>query len=144
LTQEVFIRLLDVLPAYDPGRASLKTWILSVSKNVAIDHYRKKRFQLLFADKLLKRMPASEGVPEAVLDAKEQERLIEETLQRLKPQYRMVIILRCIKGYSIKETAEILECSEAKVKVDYHRGLKILQEKLRFPSKGGCLNELVT
>lgn len=144
LTQEVFIRLLHVLSAYDGTKAGMKTWILSVAKNVAVDYYRKRKLSLLFTEKWLKRLPASEGLPEASLDAKEQERLIDELLQRLKPQYRMVIILRCIKGYSIKETAEILQCSEAKVKVDYHRGIKTLQAKLRIPAKGGWLNELVT
>ncbi|WP_126426929.1 RNA polymerase sigma factor [Brevibacillus marinus] len=144
LTQDVFMRLLRSLSTYDCTKAGLKTWILSVAKNVAVDHYRKRKLSLLFTEKGLKKLPASDGIPEASLDAKEQERLIERLLQRLKPQYRMVIILRCIKGYSIRETAEILECSEAKVKVNYHRGIKQLQEKVRLPTEGGWLHELVT
>ena len=44
--------------------------------------------------------------------------------------YRAVVILRGINESSIKETAEILECTETKVKVDYHRALGILKKKL--------------
>lgn len=143
LTQEVFIRLLHALPHFDGVRASLKTWILSIAKHVAVDQHRKKKFQLLFADKWMKRLPATTGLPDVEFEAKEEEQLIEEALQRLKPQYRMVIILRCIKGYSIKETADILECTEAKVKVDYHRAIKMLQQKFHVSGKGGWLHELV-
>ncbi|MDA6131257.1 hypothetical protein OSK38_28320, partial [Escherichia coli] len=49
---------------------------------------------------------------------------------RLKPGFKAVVILRAINEFSIKETSEILNCSESKVKVDYHRALKILKCKL--------------
>lgn len=143
LTQEVFIRLLHALPNHNGSRSSLKTWILSIAKHIAIDHYRKQKIKLFFAEGWLKQLPASDGLPEVELNHKEVGKMIEQAIHKLKPQYRMVIILRCIKGYSIRETAEILECTEAKVKVDYHRAIKMLQEKLRIPGMGGWLHELV-
>lgn len=42
LTQDVFIRVLNNLSNFNTG--NLKTWIFSIAKHVAIDHYRKKRF----------------------------------------------------------------------------------------------------
>lgn len=143
LTQEVFIRLLRALPQYDSTRSGIKTWIMSIAKHTAVDHYRKRKLKYLFMDKWIKTLPTSDGLPEAILDAKEEKKRVEEALHKLKPQYRMVMILRCIKGYTIKETAEVLECSEAKVKVDYHRAIKMLQQKLRLPREGGWLHELV-
>ena len=41
LTQEVFIRVLKSLPKFNSDYP-LNTWILSIAKHVAIDHYRKR------------------------------------------------------------------------------------------------------
>jgi len=43
LTQEVFLRVLNNL-SKNQIIISPKTWILSIAKHVAIDHYRKRRF----------------------------------------------------------------------------------------------------
>lgn len=143
LTQEVFIRVLGSLSRYDADKANKKTWIMTIAKYTAVDQYRKRKIQTLFMDKWLRRLPTMDGLPEEALDEQEEERLIEKALGQLKPSFRMVMILRCIKGYSVKETAEILECSEAKVKVDYHRAVKSLQKALGSTSKGRWLHELV-
>lgn len=57
-------------------------------------------------------------------------RLVHAAISKLKPNFRAVVILRGINEFSIKETAEVLNCSESKVKVDYHRALKILRKRL--------------
>lgn len=49
LTQEVFIRVLNNL-ANLKSLINVKTWIFSIAKHVAIDHYRKKKFASLFTD----------------------------------------------------------------------------------------------
>lgn len=142
LTQEVFTSLLRSLPSYD-GRVVIKTWLFSIAKYIAIDYYRKQKLKLFFSEKLLRNIVTTEGVPEAELAHKEELVELKKALQKLKPSYRMVIILRSIKGYSIKETAELLAISEAKVKVDYHRGLKQLQRNMTEPKEGGWQNEFV-
>ncbi|TCP55526.1 RNA polymerase sigma (SigX) subunit [Tumebacillus sp. BK434] len=142
LTQEVFLRLLKSLQTFD-HRSTLKTWILSVAKHVALDHYRKKRLTSWFPDLLLHRLQAQDGLPEELLSTKEERRELMQAITRLKPAYRSVIILRAIKELSIKETAEILGCKESKVKVDYHRALKLLQQTLSTTPEGGlhCVPE---
>ncbi|MEJ8548382.1 RNA polymerase sigma factor [Brevibacillus borstelensis] len=142
LTQEVFIRVVKALPKFD-GRVAIKTWLFSIAKHIAIDHYRKRKLQELVTDNWLFRLTAKDGLPEVELDYKEGMRELKKALQKLKPQYRMVVILRSIEGYNIKETAELLDISETKVKVDYHRALKKLQGYLTESVKGGIQNELV-
>ncbi|WP_326929582.1 RNA polymerase sigma factor [Bacillus sp. m3-13] len=61
--------------------------------------------------------------------------LVHDAISKLKPSYRAVVILRGINEFSIKETSDILKCSESKVKVDYHRALKILKNKLHFATE---------
>jgi len=139
LTQEVFSRLLKAWPQYD-GRVAMKTWLFSIAKHVAIDHYRKMKWQRLFSDIWLIRMMTKEGLPEPELEMKEEMRLIKEALQRLKPHLRIVVILRYIEEYSVKETAELLSIPETKVRVDCHRALQSLKKMLGQSIEGGIIN----
>lgn len=141
LTQETFIRVVHGLSEF-AGRSQLKTWILAIAKNVAREWARKNRLSLLFAEVFLGSVPAREGLPEPELESKENYQHIHAALQKLKPQYRMVFILRLIEEYSVKETAEILDCTETKVKVDYHRAIKKLQSELEPIMGGGWANGL--
>lgn len=139
ITQEVFIRVLQALPRFD-GRVQMKTWLFSIAKHVAIDQYRRKKFQRILADIWFHDIPAKDGLPEEAIMEKEQDRQLRDAILKLPPKYRMVVILRSIEECSIKETAEILGVSEAKVKVDYHRAIKLIQKKIAEEDlKGGSV-----
>lgn len=139
LTQEVFIRVLKSLQRYN-SQSSMKTWILSISKHVAIDYLRRKKFYSLFKDGFFNGLHSPEKGPMEMLEAKNKSEFIQVAISSLKPSYRAILILRGINEFSIKETAEILNCSEAKVKVNYHRALKKLQEKLKFQGEEALEN----
>jgi len=131
LTQEVFICVLNNL-ANLKSLINLKTWIFSIAKHVAIDHYRKRKFTSLFTDGFFKQIISSQEEPNEIIEQNEVKRQVHQAISKLRPHYRAVVILRGINEFSIKETSEILKCSEAKVKVDYHRALKELKQKLSF------------
>jgi RNA polymerase sigma-70 factor, ECF subfamily len=131
LTQEVFIRVLNNMS--DLSRVSnLKTWIFSIAKHVAIDHYRKKRFSLIFSEGFFKQLVSTDKKLNELMEHNEMKQTVHNAISKLKPNFRAVIILRGINECSIKETSEILQCSESKVKVDYHRALKELKKKLNL------------
>lgn len=134
LTQEVFIKVLKAFPAFQ-NRSTLKTWILSIAKHTGIDYHRRKKL-IHFSSQLLRILPSKNGLPEQALEEKEERARLAESLRKLGPKYRMVIILRSGNGLSVRETAEILGWSESKVKVSYHRALKQLREDLLFVSEG--------
>lgn len=131
LTQEVFIRVLKNLPNFK-SRNNLKTWIFSIAKHVAVDHYRKKRFASIFKEGFFNQFKSNDKMPEEELEISEMKKVVHGAISKLKPHYRAVIILRGINEFSIRETSEILQCSESKVKVDYHRALKDLKRKLNI------------
>lgn len=137
MTQEVFIRVLKNLSKYNYS-ASLKTWIFSIAKHVAIDHYRKTRFTYILKEGFFKQLISNEKGPIEYAEQNEFKNYVHETISKIKPNYRMVLILRGINEFSIKETAQILNYSEAKVKVVYHRALKELEQKLN-----GDLGEVI-
>lgn len=131
ITQEVFMRLLVSQSRFNK-QCTLKTWILSIAKHAAIDYQRKKRLYSLFKESFFNQIVSTGKMPQEVLEDNENKKLLQQAIQSLKPSYRSVVILRGINELSIKETAEILECKEAKVKVDYHRAIKTLKKKLNL------------
>lgn len=140
LTQETFIKVIKRLESYKQ-QAKLKTWILSIAKNTAIDYYRRKKLIQFIPDLFSNQMKAKNHLPEQELEIKESWLEVENAMITLKPAYRNVLILRGIQEFSIKETAEILQCSENKVRVDYHRALKELNNKITTDERRLLLNE---
>ncbi|MFI8684856.1 RNA polymerase sigma factor [Rossellomorea sp. NPDC077527] len=134
LTQEVFIRVLHHFSRYN-HQSSIKTWILSIAKHVAIDHYRKKKFVSIFKEGFFKRLVAPGRQPIEELEEKELQAKVHDAIARLKPEYRSIVILRGINELSVKETSDILQCSQSKVKVSYHRALKELKKKLNVEAE---------
>ncbi|MEJ8547431.1 RNA polymerase sigma factor [Brevibacillus borstelensis] len=130
LTQEVFIRAMEALKRYEE-RSSMKTWILGIAKHVAIDHARKQKIRSWFGLEKVQDITSRIGYPETEIQAKEEREQLREAMLKLKPKFRNVVIFRGLKELSIKETAEILGCSEAKVRVDYHRAVKELKGHLQ-------------
>lgn len=128
LTQETFFKAYKKFHTFN-HKSSEKTWLFSIAHNVTVDYIRKQKpiqffkewFQPQIDDKL---------DPENVVTVKESSREIHEALSSLKQSHREVIILRKIKGFSTSETAEILNCSESKVKSLLHRGMISLEKKL--------------
>ncbi|ADU31386.1 RNA polymerase sigma factor [Evansella cellulosilytica] len=142
LTQEVFIRLFKSISKFK-GESELKTFIFSIARNVAVDHYRKIKRRMILGDLFLNFVPSNNKSTEEIVEHKESISKVYNYLQELKPSYRMIVILRGINEFSIKETATILNCSETNIKVSYHRALKLLRQKMvtEGDSKGeGWLN----
>ena len=131
LTHEVFIRVLKSLANFNRDY-NLKTWIFSIAKHVAVDHYRKKRFLSIFKEGYFTQLESNGKKPHEEVEMTEMKQYVHEAVSKLKPQFRAVVILRGINEFSVKETAEILQCSESKVKVDYHRALKDLKRRMNI------------
>ncbi|MEH7440623.1 RNA polymerase sigma factor [Neobacillus drentensis] len=135
LTQDTFIK---VLKSYDSFRqqSSLKTWILSIARRTAIDHYRKKKMISILPSILTDMRKSEAYIPEEEMVHNHDWGVLQKALIQLKPDYRNVIILRGLKEYSIKETAEVLGWKESKVKVDYHRAIKLLKKYVNNSNEG--------
>lgn len=135
LTQDTFIK---VMRNYEGFRqqSSLKTWILTIAKRTAIDHYRKKKIISILPSILDNTRKSEDFIPEDQVDHHENWALLQKALLKLKPDYRNVVILRGLKEYSVKETAEILDWKESKVKVDYHRAVKLMKKYLNKSNEG--------
>ncbi|MGH2317577.1 RNA polymerase sigma factor SigX [Planococcus sp. SE5232] len=133
LMHEVYIR---VFRAYDrfEGKSSEKTWLFSIAKNVAIDHFRKtavrKKHSMEFFDWETQQLVSSDRIPEEVSLLNEDKILLYKALDTCTGDQKMVIIMRFFQDLSIAETADVLGWTEGKVKTTQHRAIKSLREKL--------------
>ncbi|MFS0861984.1 RNA polymerase sigma factor [Fredinandcohnia sp. 179-A 10B2 NHS] len=130
ITQEVFIKAIrNRKQLKDDTRA--KYWLLSIARHTAIDHMRKKKLKLRLPD-LIEKLTTHEkeqSIDDHIL-LKEKWEEIQNALLHIKPHYRSLLILRGIQEMTIKETAEILGCTELKVRVDFFRAVKVLKREL--------------
>lgn len=133
LTQEIFARVYEQLENFD-GRAEFATWFYRLAVNCALNYCRRERWW--------RRASASLDDAEALSvesgDARTDDRLQSEQVQArvrkalasLKPQARVLVVLREIEGMSYDEIAERLECSPGSVASGLSRARLLLARKL--------------
>lgn len=130
LVQEVYIRVMGAYRKFE-GKSSEKTWLFSIAKNVAIDHFRKhKNWKQRLYEKFdwdQQQVRDSAPLPEEITIQNEDVKLLYECLDMCKENHRIVLIMRFINSLSIAETAEALSWTESKVKTTQHRALKSLR-----------------
>jgi RNA polymerase sigma-70 factor, ECF subfamily len=139
LAQEVYIRVLKSYQHFE-GKSSEKTWLFSIAKNVAIDHFRKqKNWKNRIAEKFdwnRQDLKTEEALPEEIALANEEVWLLYDCLKKCSTDYRLVIITRYLQQLSIVETAEVLGWSESKVKTTQHRAIKLLRKEMSRRLRG--------
>jgi RNA polymerase sigma-70 factor (ECF subfamily) len=139
LAQEIFLKLYKSLDTFD-RRANFQTWLISVSRNLCIDHYRSVRKERETIDRDVDAAdlaPASSDVgPYAALEHSDRRALLRHALDGLAPTLRSAVMLRDIHELSYQEIAERLDLPEGTVKSRINRGrlelarqLKRLQDK---------------
>ncbi|WP_240793361.1 RNA polymerase sigma factor [Psychrobacillus vulpis] len=124
LTQEVFIRFVNLGDVHRTP-AEIQGWLRKTARNIAFDYLRRKRL-IKFTPFLV----IHEKADEHPFFGMEEVRELYDALGKLKPSYREVIIWRKIEELSIKETAEILNWNEEKVKNTLKRAMQALRLKM--------------
>ena len=139
LTQDIFLKIFKALKTFD-RRANFQTWIISISRNLCIDHYRsvRKERQTIARDvDTADLQPAtSERGPYAAAEHQDLRTLLRQALQTLPNTLRTAVILRDLQELSYQEIADKLGLPEGTVKSRINRGrlelgrqLKRLQDK---------------
>ena len=142
--QETFIRFYKSLDRFR-GDSSVGTYLTRIAINLSLNELKRRgRRDKFFYSKpgsrkdkdILDRLPAKNPGNHR----QEIEEIVQQGIRRLKPQYRAVIVLRLIRGYSTIETAEILNLPKGTVLSRLSRAQKKLREILK-PFSGGntCL-----
>ena len=120
LVQDIFLHALRKLPALR-DRAAFGPWIAMIARNRAMDFHRQSRETVEVTEDL--RSTDSSG-------AKAREML--DIIRALPDAYRETLVLRLVEGMTGPEIATRTGLTPASVRVNLHRGMKLLREKLGF------------
>lgn len=120
LVQDIFLHALRKLNTLrDPN--AFGPWIGMIARNRAMDFHRKSRETVEVTDDL-KSSDATETKAAEIL----------EIIRTLPDAYRETLVLRLVEGMTGPEIADRTGLTPASVRVNLHRGMKLLRQKLGF------------
>ncbi len=130
ITIKTFSKAFDKIHLYNE-RYNFKTWLISISKNIFLDHLRKQRAEVISINK-------KESEAYKIFDetpSPEDQLIIEQNLAQLldyikllKPRYQEIINLRYFREMSYKEMANTLNEPMSNIKVKLLRAKKLLAQ----------------
>jgi RNA polymerase sigma-70 factor (ECF subfamily) len=153
LVQETFLKAYRAYDTFEEG-TNLKAWLYRILTNTFINNYRREtrrpqetdlgELEDLYLFRRLSRetsATSSTSAEEQLLEGLVEED-IKEAIESLPENFRMVVLLADLEGFSYKEIADILEIPIGTVMSRLHRGRKALQVALwDFATKRGLVGE---
>lgn len=144
VAQDIFIKIYESLP-YFKFRCSLATWISRIAYLTCLNYLRRRksrpqdsleyRIGIAEIEKLV--TPATGGcgpdavqTPHEMMCRREIETIVRESLSRLPPNYRVIIALHYLDGFSIPELSKALDMPTGTIKSHLFRARAMLKEDL--------------
>jgi RNA polymerase sigma factor (sigma-70 family) len=106
VAQEAFVRAWRHAGAYDARRGSVTTWLLAITRNLAVDALRASRSTPTADDVLEAQLPPSRDVPAESSVAADELRRVAAALARLPEEQRRALLLVRLRGYTAADVAE--------------------------------------
>lgn len=114
------------------GDSSVKTWLVRIARNTAIDTQRRQKERLTPGGRVPDTVDDTAGADtERVAQGRAALSDLSSALDQLDELSRTIIVLREVNGMAYADIAEALEVSEATVKTRLMRARRALQESLR-------------
>lgn len=137
LMQDVHLIAYTQLSKFE-ARSSYKTWISRIMINKCLYKLKYGYFKNEYPSELVRElnnesMPAylKGNTTEDTLSNRELSAVLENSIHHLPLMYRTVFVLREVEGFSVAETAELLNISQTNVKVRLNRAKSLLQKEIQ-------------
>jgi len=133
LTQEIFLKIYRSLGTFDREAAFLP-WLIRVSKNMCVDHYRKRRRERLLVHgnwEKITNVACTRSNPYQKTFNRERREILLRALEKIQPDLKAVVILRDLQGLTYQEISESLGLAEGTVKSRLNRGRLELAKFIR-------------
>ena len=138
LAQDVFIQAFRKISSFR-GDADFGTWLHRIAINLWINQLRKTtRLSVVSYDEpvctsdgeMSRELTTEENSPQDFVEASERTLIVQAALAKLPEEFKVVVILRDLEGYSYEEISDMLSCSLGTVKSRISRGRRLLRKIL--------------
>lgn len=135
LVQEIFIKILRRLDRFE-GRAALFTWIYEVTVNHCRDELRRRKRRRWFSlqalpQTVVENIPLDEKPVTDRIENDELEQRLHREINKLKPKYRELIVLRDLEELSYEDIAQVCQIDVKLVKSRLYEARRILAQNMR-------------
>lgn len=137
--QEVLLKSVPNLPKFDSPKA-LMVWLYKVAKNRCLMSRRRSKFAPKEALSLEELMPDrrqleklsgnADGTPETSLMRRENAKRLREAVQKLPPDYRLILVLHDMEDLADTDIAEITGLRPGTIRVRLHRARLFVRKEL--------------
>ena len=134
LTQDTFLRAFSHIGSYDPGRASLSTWLCRIAYRLTLDFLKRRRpFVVSMEDTEVWQTDISDEQLEAELSTGNEERIqrLELLIDDLPPDERMLLMLYYFEDRSLDECSYIMDATSHALANRLYRIRKKLYKQLQ-------------
>jgi RNA polymerase sigma-70 factor (ECF subfamily) len=139
LSQDAFVKAFTRLETYRPEQGKFSNWLFKIAHNTSLDHLRRGTLDTVPLEP--REDDEGAGLHGVVADTRQTSPLeaavagdlaeaVDEALDRLRPEYREVIVLRAQEDRSYEEIADITGLPLGTVKTYIHRARKELAATL--------------
>jgi RNA polymerase sigma-70 factor (ECF subfamily) len=128
VASDVFVRLLEASQNGRGPKTNLKGWLISTASHIVMDNLRRKYRRP--EEELSDTMPDLSPSIASEIDQREQNQIINSAYAQLTPEQQNVLALRFGQGYSLEETANLLNKNVNAVKALQFRALAALQREV--------------
>ena len=134
LLQDVFVQIWEKAPMYDPARGKPLTWVITLTRNRAIDRLRSTQRRQKLSEEIVREAEISDhrsdksSADEVSLSEKSQ--AVRSAVMQLSPDQRRAIELAFFSGLTQSEIAEKLKEPLGTVKARIRRGMMKLKDLL--------------
>ncbi len=128
IASDVFMRLLEAIQDGRSPKSNLKGWLIGTASHIVTDHLRRKyrRPTEEITDSFADLGPG----PAAEVDQREQDRAVKQAYTQLTPEQQQVLAFRFGQGYSLEETASLMNKNVNAIKALQFRALASLQREI--------------
>lgn len=135
--QQAFVRAWSHAENYDPCRGSVRAWMTTIARNLAVDMMRVRRPYLLLPDELEPLMAAMTSTqsrtPEGQALNREASGVLRRALAALPPEQARAVVLASVHGCSASQVAEMESIPLGTAKSRIRGGLIKLREAVATP-----------
>ncbi len=135
IMQETFFSMVKSLHQFDHN-SKLSTWLYRIVSNHCLMMARKLKSRPFVSfddnDNLFEEKFTADwsSLPYKNTENEELKKILDQAIQKLEPEYRMVFLLRDVEGLSTEEAAKVTDLSVAALKSRLHRARAFLRKEL--------------